>query len=81
MTSRSYGCGKTISGGPKWFGWGKENRIKFILNCNEHTLTLHLIETEKKPFWIVKLGAHSRNLKHYPFVLFCRSGWSATFCD
>ena len=44
---------KTIYGKPKWFNYGKENRIKITLDCDENTLEFHLVK-EEKPFWKVK---------------------------
>ena len=79
VTDLSSGCAKTIFGGAKWFGIGSENRIKLILDCDEHSLEFHLLK-EKESFWKVALPEENKNLLHYPYVLLETTDLTATFC-
>ena len=70
--------GKTLYGSPKWFGYGPNNRIKLILDCDKNTLEFRLLKEEKN-FWKVRLPENQKNLRYYPVVWLRDMGMSATF--
>ena len=78
MTGQRSAC-KTIFGGKKWFGLGSENRIKLILDCDEHTLEFQLLR-EEESFWKVALPEANKSLLHHPFVMLYDKNLTATFC-
>ena len=80
VTNPKNGNATTISGGPKWFGFGKENRIQLNLDLDEFTLEFKLLK-EEKSFWKVKLAEEWKNIRIFPMV---GLGWrniSVKFCD
>ena len=58
---------KTIFGWSKWFDPNPENRVKLMLDCDEHTLEFRLLK-EEESFWKIALPEHTKNRLHYPFV-------------
>ena len=81
-TDSYHGQGKTIFGEKKWFDPIPENRVKLILDCDEHTLEFRLLN-EEESFWKIALPEDTKNLFHYPLVMLskCDCGdVTATFC-
>ena len=70
----------TVSGASKYFGCGEQYRLKFILNCDEHTLEFQFVK-DKESFWKVKLPESNQNLLHYPFVSIYNVGTWAKFIN
>ena len=76
------GQGKWIFGQAKWFDPKPENRVKLMLDCDEHTLEFRLLK-EEESFWKIALPEDTKNLLHYPFVMLVVEGcgdMTATFC-
>ena len=67
VTNAQNGNATTISGGPKWFGCGKENRIQLTLDLDQHTLEFRLLK-EEESFWKVRLAEEWKNVRIYPMV-------------
>ena len=80
VTKSTYGQGKTISGGAKWFGPGPENRLRLMLDSDEHTLEFQLLK-EDKSFWKIKLPESTKGLTYFPYVSTADMETSARFVD
>ena len=81
-TDSYYGQGKTIFGQAKWFDPTPKNRVKLILDCDEHTLEFRLLN-EEDSFWKIALSEDTKNLLHYPLVMLSKcdcEDLTATFC-